>query len=472
MMTLGLRTAADEPFEPMRGARLHRWRTSRARALELGALLLLQAGFQACGSQPAAQPAAVPMTTLQTGAVVGTTAGAMMMAGGAGRAGEGGMLGVTPGAGRGASAGAAAMLPVLGGAGASASSGGGAAPGHADYSMDGPLDGTCPTGFTPKSGRNTGFKTATSGDRDFIVYLPNSGMDSPRPVYVAITGTVQEEEQFANRDSQLAPVLTGMGWIVIAPVRHCSMSGQSCYSEGSDGWIWYPWNDGSLDPKWAQAIGPDGEFVEAMVRCAGTQWKMDRRRIFVGGISAGGSFTYRNLSYNSKFFAGGVPGSGMWYTDTDTGPLKPAGNQKLLMENPTGIFDGGCCPRPIKDNKLEPMIIIDLWGGPSDTWTNPMNNPNRELTFDYRAETQAASNYFATQKDNGVVYLACSGPQGHGWPGSALGGGANARDFDTWMAGVLMAHPKGTPVADFKLPTSFPEGYSCVQGRYTDHYGK
>lgn len=342
-------------------------------------------------------------------------------------------------------------------------------PANPDYTVDGPLDGSCPDGFMPRSGRNSGFKHS-SGDRDFIVYLPETSMDTPRPVFVGLTGTVQEEEQFVSRDGQLAPVLTEMGWIVLAPVRHCSTSGMSCYAEGSDGWIWYPWNDGSLDDKWAQKIGPDGEFVEAMTRCAAKQWPIDRRRIFIGGISAGGSFTYRNITYNSKFFAGGVPGSGMWYTDSDTGPLVPAGNQKLLMENPEGVFDGGCCPRPIKEHRLEPMIVIDLWGGDNDRWTNPMNNPMRELTFDYRPETQAASNYFATQKDNGVVYLACSGQQAHGWPGSALGRGASAREFNTWMANVLMAHPKGTKVADFKMPSSFPQAFSCVQGRYTDHY--
>jgi poly(3-hydroxybutyrate) depolymerase len=325
-----------------------------------------------------------------------------------------------------------------------------------DYAAEGPLEGECPDGFTPASGMNRGFKTKAGEDRRFLAYLPDSGMDTPRPLYVAITGTVQQEDQFAN---SLATSLNGSGWIVLAPVRRCTDSGQSCYSEGSDGWIWYPWNDGSLDDKWAQEIGPDGHFVEEIARCAAKQWPVDRRRIYIGGISAGGSFTYRNVTYNSKFFAGGVPGSGMWYTKTDTGPLVPSGNQKLLMDNPEGIFDGGCCPRPIMTNELEPMIVIDLWGGASDNWTNPQGNGM--LTFDYRPETQAASNYFATQQDS-IVYLACSGTQGHAWPMN--------RDFNPWMANVLLSHPKGTPVADFKMPTSFPQSFSCVRGRFTDHY--
>jgi poly(3-hydroxybutyrate) depolymerase len=332
---------------------------------------------------------------------------------------------------------------------------------------EGALPGECPSGFMPSSGRNTGFMTKAGVPRDFIVYLPPAAMlETPRPVYLAITGTVQEEDQFANRDSMLAPTLNAMGWIVLAPVRHCSMSGRSCYSEGDDGWIWYPWNDGSLDPKWAQEMGPDPEFAEEMTRCAAMAWQVDQRRIYIGGISAGGSFTYRNVTYNSDFFAGGVPGSGMWYTDSPTGPLDPTGGVMLMEEDPERIIDGGCCPRPIAEKKLDPMIVVDLWGGPQDLWTNPMGNGR--LTFDYRQETQAASNWFATQEN--VVYLACSGPQGHNWPGSALSGGANARDFNTWMATVLLSHPKGTPVSEFTMPTSFPQGYSCVRGRFTDHY--
>ena len=64
------------------------------------------------------------------------------------------------------------------------------------------------------------------------------------------------------------------------------------------------------------------------------------------------------------------------------------------------VAQGGVEPRPIKENKLEPTIVIDLWGGPNDQCTNPMNNPNRALTFGSRPETQAASNYFAPQKAN------------------------------------------------------------------------
>jgi hypothetical protein len=119
------------------------------------------------------------------------------------------------------------------------------------------------------------------------------------------------------------------------------------------------------------------------------------------------------------------------------------------------------------DNKLEPMIIIDTWGGDGDRWTRPGQSA---LTFDYRHETQAASNYFATQTN--VVHLACSGTQAHNWPGVSGNGapsGAAADSFNTWMAQLLYSHPKGSDPSTFKMVDP-PQGYSCTLGRFTDHY--
>ena len=64
---------------------------------------------------------------------------------------------------------------------------------------------------------------------------------------------------------------------------------------GSNGWNWKPWNDGRAanaeGEKWKDDAGPDSSFFEAMVRCVGTKFPLDAKRLFVGGISAGGSLT-------------------------------------------------------------------------------------------------------------------------------------------------------------------------------------
>jgi hypothetical protein len=37
-----------------------------------------------------------------------------------------------------------------------------------------------------------------------------------------------------------------------------------------------------------------------------------------------------------------------------------------------------------------------------------------------------------------------------------------------WLAETLLAHPKGTDPAEFRL-TPPPSGFGCVLGEYTDH---
>jgi poly(3-hydroxybutyrate) depolymerase len=55
-------------------------------------------------------------------------------------------------------------------------------------------------------------------------------------------------------------------------------------------------------------------FIESAVRCVADEWPVDAGQVHVGGISAGGSFTNRNMTFNSDFFAGGVVSSGNWYS--------------------------------------------------------------------------------------------------------------------------------------------------------------
>ena len=60
-------------------------------------------------------------------------------------------------------------------------------------------------------------------------------------------------------------------------------------------------------------------FFEAMVRCVGTKFSLDAKRLYLGGISAGGTVTNRALTFNSDFWAGGMPISGEWYVSNDDG---------------------------------------------------------------------------------------------------------------------------------------------------------
>jgi dienelactone hydrolase len=231
---------------------------------------------------------------------------------------------------------------------------------------------------------------------------------------------VQEELAFAAQSG--LDRLPESGWIVAAPVRTCSQHQTNCAQIGSDGRIWEPWFDGPISGA-NDDEGPDVRFVEAMVRCIAERWPVDANRIYVGGISAGGSFTNRNMTFNSDLFAGGVPASGNWYR-------------------------GLAAPR--SPTTMDSSIVILIWGGPNDVW--PPNNP----IADYDPETRFAAEYFAAQQN--VVTVSCSGTHGHIWPTAMTG----------WLVETLLSHPKGSDPEDFVL-TEPPAGFSCVVGRYTDH---
>ena len=322
----------------------------------------------------------------------------------------------------------------------------------------------CPQGFTPKAGLNTNFPV-DGEKRAFVVIPPKRGM-APAPVWVPLTGSVEATNwnlhvERSGNNAKLAED----GFMVIAPVRECAnqdpnLAAGVCNGPGHGGWNWNPWHDGHAagpsGDRWRDNAGPDVQFFEAMVRCAGTRWKLDRKRLYIGGISAGATMTNRSLLFDSQFWAGGMPISGEWYVTKDDGtPLTFAQGRDAVAAAPTKIFQGRVGPSPLPRH-LAPMIVIDVWGGPQDLWYC-----GKVLCADYRPSTQASSNYYSAMPD--VVTVSCTLDDGHQWPQ------IHTDAFNRWALELLASHPKGSSAADFHL-TEPPDGYHCQRGRFTDHY--
>ncbi|MEQ1783541.1 MAG: prolyl oligopeptidase family serine peptidase [Hyphomonadaceae bacterium] len=325
---------------------------------------------------------------------------------------------------------------------------------------------TCPEGFTPHAGLNVGFPS--DGMKRAFVIVPAKGVSGPAPVWVPLTGTVESTNANLNvARSGANGLMADKGFTVIAPVRQCAdqnpdIGFKECDGVGSNGWNWKPWNDGragsSAGDVWKNDAGPDSRFFEAMVRCAGTAFSLDRSRLFLGGISAGGTVTNRALTFNSDFWAGGMPISGEWYVANDDGSTLSFNEARAAVAaNPTKIFQGRIGPSPLH-KKLSPMIVITVWGGEKDLWDC---GPPLGLCSDYRPSTQAGANYFSSMPN--VVHVACSAGHGHMWPQ------VNTQAFNLWALTTLASHPKGTDPKAFKL-TPPPEGYSCKLGAFKDHY--
>ena len=325
---------------------------------------------------------------------------------------------------------------------------------------------SCPEGFEPREGLNTNFPH--EGLMRAFVLAPAKGVKGPAPAWVPLTGTV--ESTHANLTvarSGANALMAEQGFTVIGPVRQCAGKDPTvgrgpCDGPGANGWNWKPWNDGRAGnaegEKWKNDAGPDSRFFEAMVRCVGTKFPLDPKRLFIGGISAGGTVTNRVLTFNSQFWAGGMPISGEWYVSNDDGSFLSFNDaRQAVIANPTRIHQGRIGPYPLS-RTLSPLVVISVWGGEKDLWDC---GPPTGLCADYRPSTQAGSNYFSAMPN--VVHIACSATHGHMWPQ------VNTQAFNLWALRTLASHPKGSDPKAFRL-TPPPEGYACKLGPFTDHY--
>ena len=324
---------------------------------------------------------------------------------------------------------------------------------------------SCPEGYQVHTGLNTGFPSG--GVKRAFVVVPPKHATGPAPVWVPLTGSVEstDDNLYVERSGANAR-LADHGFMVIGPVRECAdqdpnVSAGACNGPGHPGWAWNPWHEGRAAGPAGEPFktdeGPDSRFLVAMVKCVGTRFPLDARRLYVGGISSGGTMTNRALTFRSDFWAGGMPVSGEWYATRDDGSaLSFDAARGTVRAAPDAIHQGRVGPYPL-GKALGSMIVIVVWGGGKDIWhCGPV------LCADYRPSTQAASVYYSSFKD--VAEVSCTVDDGHQWPQ------VSTDAFNAWALGTLASFPKGSEPSRFRL-TAPPDGYSCKLGPFTDHYG-
>ena len=322
----------------------------------------------------------------------------------------------------------------------------------------------CPDGYRVHEGLNTDFPS--DGVKRAFIVVPPRRAQGPAPVWVAMSGSVEsaDDNLYLERSGANAK-LADHGFMVIGPVRECAdqdprLEAGVCNGPGHGGWNWNPWHEGRAAGPAGDGFktdeGSDSRFLIAAVRCVGTRFPLDARRLYVGGISSGATMTNRALTFRSDFWAGGMPISGEWYVTRDDGtPLSFEAGREAVKAAPNAIHQGRVGPYPLR-TRLDPMIVITVWGGNKDIWRCAT-----VLCADYRPATQAASVYYSSFPD--VVNVACTVQDGHMWPQ------VNTDAFNLWALDTLSSFPKGSQPSRFRL-TPPPAGYSCKLGPFTDHY--
>ncbi len=301
----------------------------------------------------------------------------------------------------------------------------------------------CPGAYAvdraPQTGLNDDFAVGErSGKRArrFHLWLPDAArFTGPRPLFVALTGTVQEEASFVRQSG--LDVLTEDGWIVVAPVR----AGTGPDDPDRAGIVWWPWDDLRTAAQ-RGTPNPDLDFFDALVPCLGAHLSVDRNRIYVGGISAGGTMTHRVLQSRPDLFAGGVAFSG-------------------------NFSSGAISVEPDQPEPLQNRLVVVVWGGPNDRYCAFGAYPDCLYEVDYFAETRHAADFYAARD---AELVTCSTGADSDFA-DLPSGGHYWRPWSTaHLSRILLAHPKGStrPLIVPEPSARPPFEWGCAAGAFAD----
>lgn len=140
----------------------------------------------------------------------------------------------------------------------------------------------------PPAGQGTFTKqhyVSTQGERDYWIYLPPGDPDAERPLVVFLHGCNESatEAATATRFNDLA---RQRGFIVVYPQQNVTPNASAPFVDGNGigCWNWFLPEDQKRD-------SGETAVIAGLTREVAAQYDVDRRRIFVSGISAGGTMT-------------------------------------------------------------------------------------------------------------------------------------------------------------------------------------
>ncbi|WP_338872886.1 extracellular catalytic domain type 1 short-chain-length polyhydroxyalkanoate depolymerase [Myxococcus stipitatus] len=201
------------------------------------------------------------------------------------------------------------------------------------------------------------------GARGFQVWVP-TGYDSktPRPLLVALHGCLQNPDQFAGL-TRLNEKADAEGFLVLYPNQATFANATQC------------WNF-MLGMNQERGTG-EPSLIVGMVDLVKQRFMVDSRRVYVGGVSAGGVLTGTLMACYSDVFAAGMVGAGAMYkaATTVSGTAFSMLFGSIYSPDDRGKDAWVCSGRP---RRTVPVLVMH---GTEDSVVNPLNGEQAVKQF-------------------------------------------------------------------------------------------
>ena len=270
------------------------------------------------------------------------------------------------------------------------------------------------------SGRYTG----TAGSRAYKLYVPPGAAARPLPLLVMLHGCTQDPDDFA-RGTQMNTLAQQQGFLVLYPEQARKANTSGC-------WNWF---------KHTHQRRGHGEpaMIAGMVEELATRHRVDRQRVFVAGLSAGGAMAaILGRAYPELFAAVGV------HSGLPVGAARDLASAMAAMQTgagspaaapggpPTIVFHGD------QDATVHPAnglgVVQACAGAAASSQESGRSAGGRAYTRHVHVDAQGA-----VRAEHWVLHGA-----GHAWAGgSALGSYTDAAgpDASREMWRFFLAHP-------------------------------
>jgi poly(hydroxyalkanoate) depolymerase family esterase len=195
------------------------------------------------------------------------------------------------------------------------------------------------------------------GEREYRLYVPSSYAGRPVPLVVMLHGCTQSPETFAE-STRMNSHAEGGAFLVLYPAQKLTANPMRC-------WNWF------VPKNQARGSGEPAEIVGMIEQLAG-QYSIDRKRVYVAGLSAGASMSAVLAACYPDVFAAAAIHDGTMYKSASN--LAEA--QKVMVT--------GKAPDPERlateawacGGERKMTVPVMVWHGQGD---NVVNRDNADL---------------------------------------------------------------------------------------------